>query len=144
MKNVYYVIIIAIIAIIAFILFGFFSVSSGTGKELNETYILHSFDGNEIAIPADKAFPTLKFNATENTISGFAGCNNIRGNFNVTKNDIKFGPIASTKKACFHDIYEPQLLNALNKANSYQLKDGLLTLKDGDTVLVYLRLLNLN
>lgn len=144
MKNIYYVIFIAIIAIIVFIFFGFFSVSSGIGKELNGTYILHSFDGNKISVAADKAFPTLKFNAAENTVSGFAGCNNISGNFNITKNEIKFGPIASTKKACFHNSYEHQLLDALNKVNRYQVKDGLLTLKKDNDILVYMRMLNLN
>lgn len=144
MRNIYYVITLIIIAIITFILFGLFTVSSDTSKYINGTYIYHSFDGDEIRVPADKAFPTLKFNAAENTISGFAGCNNISGNFNITKHTIKFGPIASTKKACFQDIYETQLLNALKNVNQYKIKGDLLILKKDDNPLIYLRSLKLN
>ncbi|MFV0432234.1 MAG: META domain-containing protein [Alphaproteobacteria bacterium] len=114
-------------------------------ESLNGTFVLYAFDdGKEIPIPADKSWPTFKLNPEDKTITGFAGCNNIRGSFEASKNKITFGAIAATKKACFNDEFEPKILPLFTKINSFERKDNLLTLKENDKILMTWRKLNLD
>ncbi len=113
-------------------------------KIIDGTFVLHSFGGPEILIPADKRFPTLKFENTEKKLSGFAGCNTVSGSYEASAGKIKIPQLAATRKACFNDEYEPKILKALDEANSYEIKDNLLTLKkDGETLIIF-RKLNLS
>ena len=63
--------------------------------------------------------------------SGFSGCNNFHGSYTLEGHSLKFGPLASTRKACFEDsamITEQLFLEALAKVEGYSLNNGRLLL----------------
>ncbi|APD05705.1 hypothetical protein UJ101_00152 [Flavobacteriaceae bacterium UJ101] len=109
---------------------------------INGTFLLIAFDQGEFPIPADKAHPTFKFNSKEKTVTGFAGCNNARGTFSNTDTEIHFGPMATTRKACFDDEYESKVLKAFKEATNYTLEGDQLSLKKGENVIMVFRKLN--
>ncbi len=100
-----------------------------TMGHIDGTFVLHSFDGNEITIPADKRFPTLKFDNANKKVTGFTGCNTVNGSFEALDGTIKIGPLAATRKACIKDDYEPKILQALDNATRYEITEDRLILK---------------
>ena len=73
---------------------------------------------------------TLKSN--DNTISGFAGCNNFNGTYELEEgNRIKFGTIATTMKSCDGVTDEHALLKVFDQADNYTLVDDDLSLHIG-------------
>ena len=73
---------------------------------------------------------TLKSN--DNTIAGFAGCNNFHGTFALEDgNRIKFGTIATTMKACNGITIEHDYLQVFNTADNYTIVDDVLSLNVG-------------
>ena len=70
------------------------------------------------------ARPRLEFTA-QGRISGFTGCNMLSGTWRLEGNDIRFGPVTSTKRGCMGvegDI-EKRVLAALN-ASATARRDG--------------------
>lgn len=107
--------------------------------EMNQTKILSgtykiTLVGNNKELPENIH---LSFDETKNRVSGFAGCNNFSGNYNIDGYTIKFGMLMSTKMFCdrFMDI-EQHVLSALEQTNTFSLKDNSLNLKDGETILI--------
>ncbi len=132
--------------LISSLLLALASCSTGTQtdtKNIEGTFVLHSFGGTEIPIPADKRFPTLKFDNAHKKLTGFTGCNTINGSYETSSSKLQVGPLAITKKACFNDEFEPKILKALDEANIYEVKDNLLILKRDNQTLIVLRKLNL-
>lgn len=78
--------------------------------------------------------PFLNF-MDEGKLTGFTGCNNLSGSFNIEADGINLDPGAMTKKACEGDG-ENQFLSALSKANNFKVGKNKLTLLDGATELL--------
>jgi heat shock protein HslJ len=73
-----------------------------------------------------------------NLLEGFGGCNNFNGDYLVVGTDnISFGPIMSTMKACGDpaDSFERQLLVALPTATKWSVSNGTLELRDASGAL---------
>lgn len=70
----------------------------------------------------------------ENKLQGFGGCNNFMGQYTLKReNQIEFSQIAATLKACPNvDINEADFLKIFERAKTYTLNDGELSLKDED------------
>jgi heat shock protein HslJ len=81
---------------------------------------------------------SISFDDKSNQVTGFAGCNSFFGNYSIKGDTIKFGPIGASKKFCQKEInaVESEFLKALNKANSFSIKDKTLLLIENDTVLL--------
>lgn len=89
----------------------------------------------------------ITFDENSDRVTGFAGCNSFFGTYVVKDNTIKFSNIASSKKLCQKDInlVESQLLNALDKVNSFTIRDTVLTfLEDDNTLLNANKLVSVN
>ncbi|WP_439185508.1 DUF4377 domain-containing protein [Carboxylicivirga taeanensis] len=84
---------------------------------------------------------TLELNLNENTILGKGGCNNFRGQVNVSdaSNAISFTNILSTKAICPHQALEDSYLTALGNIDSYFRFNQNLYLMSNNEVLVKLR-----
>ena len=63
-------------------------------------------------------------------LSGFTGCNNFSGNFNLDGKNLSLDPGAMTKKAC-QGTGENEFLNALSKVSDFKVSKDNLTLMDG-------------
>ncbi len=75
----------------------------------------------------------------DGTLSGNSGCNNYKGSYTVTGNQIKIGPLASTRMACSDPAgvmeQEAQYLAALETAATYQIEGTTLELRTSDDAL---------
>ncbi|QLE00243.1 copper resistance protein NlpE N-terminal domain-containing protein [Galbibacter sp. BG1] len=73
--------------------------------------------------------PFIQFTSEENRVSGNAGCNNFTGTFTLKEgNRFETSKIASTMKACRNMKIEGELLKILEKADTYTIKDGKLSI----------------
>ena len=84
-------------------------------------------------------FQRLKFNLETNTISGFAGCNQLEGKFIAEDQIIKIENIdLINKEKCQFSDYENNFLNILrNKTFQYSIENGVLILNDSQNKLVF-------
>jgi heat shock protein HslJ len=74
-------------------------------------------------------------------LSGRGGCNSYTGSYEVDRDQIDFGPVASTMMACPPEVMEQEsgYLNALSNASSFTVEEGVLILRDsvGEMVIEY-------
>ncbi|WP_142713838.1 copper resistance protein NlpE N-terminal domain-containing protein [Fodinibius sediminis] len=113
----------------------------GCGEFINDRYrlhdfwILHSFDGEEIA---HQQQPVLSFNLVDSRVQGNSGCNQLIGEIIADGEQLSLGRLVSTKMACSDSMkLETAFLDALSRTDSYKVSRGeLLLLQDNDTLMV--------
>lgn len=77
----------------------------------------------------DKNIPFLSLNSTENTLTGFSGCNNFSGDFTLKfGNRVNFSKIAATRKYCENTPYEAEFLKVLGTIDNYTINNNTLSL----------------
>lgn len=78
---------------------------------------------------------------SEGRIGGFAGCNTYSGPYDVEGNEVRVGPLATTRISCEEALMEQEtaFITNLEQANSYQIVDEDLHLLDenGETTLTF-------
>lgn len=75
----------------------------------------------QLPTPANTT-PYLEFTKeNEARVAGFAGCNRLSGSFALTGNNLKFGPIITTRMACANNHDETPFLSALEKSTSFSI-----------------------
>lgn len=81
---------------------------------------------------------TIAFDTITNRVSGFSGCNRFFGTFIIEGNTITFNKIASTKMFCKPEAnqVESQILQWLEKVNSFSLKGNILKLNSDKNTLI--------
>lgn len=89
---------------------------------------------------------TMSINDKEKSVSGYDGCNNYSGNLTqLSPNEIEFGPMASTKRACIVPAeYAEMLYETLTRVKMYQASEDYLILRDESNkpVLIFKRKLD--
>lgn len=84
------------------------------------------------------AIPTLEVTDT-GAASGSAGCNQFSGSVVVSADEIRFGPLATTKMACGKpiDALEARYLAALSAARTWTINgEGNLVIEGGDRLVL--------
>lgn len=79
--------------------------------------------------------PTLEFAAGEARASGNAGCNQYNGPYTQNGPSLRFGPLASTRRACTSEAgnaQETAYLRALESTTRFTLSGGVLVLYAGN------------
>ncbi len=81
--------------------------------------------------------PFIIFNATNKQASGFAGCNNFFGSYELDGSSLKFGPVGATRMFCEGATGEVEMrfMESLEQTRTWELRDGALLLLDGSRVL---------
>ena len=81
---------------------------------------------------------TINFDTDINNISGFSGCNNYFGGFELEAGQLTFGQMGSTRKMCFGDVnkIESDMLKLLSEINTFSFENNTLLLKKDDTILI--------
>lgn len=104
---------------------------------INDIWVLKKIEGEMI----DKNAPTLTIDLREKRAYGHSGCNRYHTSISLFENQsLKFGMIASTKMYCPNIDIENSFLNALQKCDHYNIKDGHLHLmQGGKTLLTFLK-----
>jgi len=101
---------------------------------LFKEWSLVELEGKAVDAATTANVPTIMFTQDGHRVSGHAGCNRMMGGFTFTgSNEIKLGPMASTKMACPDMKMEDDYLKALDKVTSYSFENGNLLLNNDKT-----------
>lgn len=73
--------------------------------------------------------PTMTIDLSKNNVSGSDGCNLYSGSItSLSQNEINFGTLASTKKACINENIATEYYKALAEVTSYKFENSKLSL----------------
>lgn len=109
---------------------------SGAEALGNHRWVLTELDGQPVADTARRNAASLQFFTKENRVAGSGGCNRITGSYERSgKDGLKFSRMASTRMACPGPDLETPFLRALDQVDGFSIAQGVLTLRQGQTVL---------
>ncbi len=82
--------------------------------------------------------PFIIFDATNRQASGFAGCNNFFGSYELDGSSLKFGLIGANRMFCEGAAGEVEMrfMELLEQTRAWELRDGALFFLDSSKVLV--------
>jgi heat shock protein HslJ len=104
-------------------------------------WLVLELDGAIVQLPAGERQPYLLFLQQERKVTGFSGCNEFTGGYELKGDALSFGPLAATRRFCAGaagDI-EQAFLGALGKVSGWRVEQQMLLLIDGDRILARLR-----
>ena len=81
----------------------------------------------------------ITFDVAAKTFSGNGGCNQINGNYNVDKKEIRFTEVLSTKMSCNDIEFENTFLSLLSSVDRYEVSGADLLLKKNKETRLVLR-----
>ncbi|ATS17633.1 hypothetical protein BRW62_01495 [Parathermosynechococcus lividus PCC 6715] len=93
--------------------------------------------GTNQEVTLDSVF--LEFDAAQQRVRGFSGCNYFNGGYRLTDHGLTFGAIASTKRACLEapiQTIEMAFYEALGQTTRYHLAGDQLHFYGGDRLLL--------
>ena len=98
----------------------------------HSTWVATQIQGTQLVSSNNPRSPHIQFESSTQSFSGSDGCNRIRGSFKTENNQLKLGPVMSTKMACIGDnaAVSRQYLDALSQTQRYSLKANTLQLLD--------------
>lgn len=103
---------------------------------------LEELNGQPVVVGTGDAAPTLLFAAGEPRASGNGGCNQFNGPYVQNGASLRFGPLASTRRACADEAatrQETAYLRALESTTRYSVEGDLLVLYSENQVVARLR-----
>lgn len=102
--------------------------------ELNGIYVIKTLHNEDVS---DYNLE-VNFNAEEQKISGFSGCNRFFGNYVLSDHSITFGPLGSTKMFCDEkaNSIESQLFEAFSKIDHLNSNDSTLDLLNDKSIVL--------
>ena len=89
----------------------------------NTYWKLVELNGASIAIGPGQQEPHLRLESVLRRVTVSGGCNNLRGGYQVNQGNLRFAPLAGTKKACPESVMdlEGALLRALEATATFRL-----------------------
>ena len=105
------------------------NASSDLSDLENVEWTLTELEGAAIAATSRPA-PTLKLASKDRRASGFAGCNQYTGGYELVGERLRFNAIATTRMACPDPTPEAALLKALGDTASWKVAGRTLELSD--------------
>jgi heat shock protein HslJ len=98
---------------------------------LYDIWVLESIKGDQLILGDTQKRPQVEINLQKMTISGNDSCNNFTGGIkNVGSEELMFGPIAATRKACMDMDIPDRFHQDINNVQFYLIKDLKLYLFD--------------
>jgi putative lipoprotein len=92
---------------------------ASTRASLKREWTLFELNGEPITLSKP---PTLRF-SEPNRVSGFSGCNQLSGAYDLRENGLTFGPLVMTKMACGKGMdVERAFATALGATKRYAIK----------------------
>jgi heat shock protein HslJ len=100
-------------------------------------WYLTEVGGAPVSPMADDRQPHILLDPAEKQATGFAGCNNFFGSYELDGSSLTFGAMGSTRMACpdLETGLETSVFEALENTSRWKKSDGELLLLDGDAVL---------
>ncbi len=98
---------------------------------------LTELGGDAPALGSGARVPSLRLDGERRQATGYGGCNNFFGGYQLDNERLSFGPIGSTRMACGQpqDELEFKLIHALDATRSFTIQGTTLSLREGDRVL---------
>jgi heat shock protein HslJ len=115
--------------------------SADPGKALNGPWRLLELNSAIVQLPAGERQPYLLFQRQDGRVTGYSGCNEFFGSYDLKGDALTFGPLGMTRRFCA-DVageVEQAFLSVLSKARGWRVERQMLLLMDGDQVLARLR-----
>ena len=93
--------------------------------------------GAPVSPAADDKQPHILLDPAQKQATGFAGCNNFFGSYELDGSSLTFGPMGATRMACpdLETGLEMSVFEALESTRNWKKSDGDLLLLDEDAVL---------
>jgi heat shock protein HslJ len=112
------------------------STSTTTGIEGPEWQLLE-VGGSPVSPLAGERRPFIRLDGTKKQVSGFAGCNNFFGSYELDGSSLKFGPLGATRMFCegLSGEVEIRFMQALEQTRAWELRDSTLFLQKDSEVL---------
>jgi len=112
------------------------SGAEATGIEGIQWY-LTEVGGLPVSLMADDKQPHILLDPAQKQATGFAGCNNFFGSYELDGSSLTFGPMGATRMACpdLETGLEMSVFEALESTRNWKKSDGDLLLLDEDAVL---------
>ena len=112
------------------------ALSASSGPEGIEWRLVEA-GGTPVPPLADERQPLILLDPVQKKATGFSGCNNFFGGYELDGESLKFGPIGATRRFCegASGEVEMRLMEALDKTRLWNIADGLLILFDNTHVL---------
>lgn len=109
--------------------------------QLSGTWNLKTLNGEASQVLFEGPQPTVVFDATQNHLSGNAGCNQYNGGFTYDKGELSAPNLASTMMMCAHANKEYEFLQALSAPSQISVNKAgeLVFTKDGQNTLVFVK-----
>ena len=103
-------------------------------------WTLVELDGTPVEIGADELAPSLVLDLEEARVTGSGGVNRLTGHFALSGDELRFGPLATTRMAGPENAMrrEAAFLAALERVTSYALDGRTLALLADDDAVVRL------
>ena len=104
----------------------------GPSNPVGVTWLLLNLHGNALPPAPQGAQARLHLDGATSEAAGFAMCNQFKGHFELDAAGLRFGPLATTRKACRGPAMEreQEYLKALQDTSRWTLNGGRLVLSD--------------
>lgn len=99
------------------------------------TWSLVELGGRPARAAGDDGTPSLRLDAAQKRASGNTGCNSYGGGYELSGSSLRFGALASTRRACVDEALNQQeatFLRALADTRTWSIVSGTLVL-DGES-----------
>ncbi|HEU4455233.1 MAG TPA: META domain-containing protein [Longimicrobium sp.] len=119
------------------------AASAQQGSLAGTAWTLIELRGRSLEPPPQRGAPTLRFDASEDRVGGFAGCNSYFSTYNVEGSRLTFDEIGATRMACTDDQSMPleqEYLETLRSVTTWQRSGSTLTLSSASGVVARFRL----
>jgi heat shock protein HslJ len=115
-------------------------MASGAVPLAYTEWTLVELEGASVEVGTDERAPGLAFDLEEARVTGSGGVNRLTASFALSEDELRFGPLATTRMAGPEEAMrrEQAFLDALARVTSYELDGRTLTLLADDEPLVTL------
>ncbi|MBT8051444.1 MAG: META domain-containing protein [Xanthomonadales bacterium] len=104
---------------------------------INTYWKLRELDGQTVTTPEGQREAHIILAKDESRVRGFAGCNNFFGTHQVDGDSLSFSSLGTTMMACLEGMdTETGVLAALEASQRYEISGAMLSLFEGDKLLV--------
>lgn len=111
------------------------SPAAANNAKLRDTHwVVQTLDGEPL--PATASDVHLVLHASDQHLSGFTGCNRLRGRYTQSGTQLVLKALSNTRMACSPGLMqqEQRLLESLGAADAYRIEGRVLSLLQGETV----------